>query len=138
MSGLAATCATGSTTLNVKVSIGYPRKWNTSYATYVKINTLNFGLYKIMLFRQFLTHQCVKPRDFNLSWLAQLATSNFSHVSQIRTVSQFLPGCVAERRLFSRSDRSPSHVGCKRSTPQCFDTLLPSAAFLRSVSDTYY
>ena len=78
-----------------------------------------------MLFQQFLTHQCVKPTDFNLSWLAQLATSNFSHVSQIRTVMQFLPVCVAERR-------SPSHVDSKTGLllKTCFDTLLSSAAFL--------
>ena len=44
MSGLAATVATGGTTLNVQVSKDYPRKWNSLFATYVKINTLNFRL----------------------------------------------------------------------------------------------
>ena len=44
MSGFAATVATGGTNLNVQVSKGYPRKWNSLYATYVKINTLNFSL----------------------------------------------------------------------------------------------
>ena len=34
------------------------------------------------------------------------------------TLMQFLPVCVAERRLSTRSDRSPSLVVCKRSTPQ--------------------
>lgn len=44
VSGLAVTVATGGTTSNVQVSKGYRRKWNSLYATYVKINTLNFRL----------------------------------------------------------------------------------------------
>ena len=84
-----------------------------------------------MLFQQLLTHQCVKPHDFNLSWLEQLATSNFSHVSQIRTVLQFLPVCVAERRCL-REAIGLEVTSAVRGlvTKAFFDTLLSSAAFL--------
>ena len=37
VSGLAATVATGDTTLNVQVSKGYPRKWNCLQNTIVQL-----------------------------------------------------------------------------------------------------
>ena len=49
-----------------------------------KINTLITLDYAFPII---LTHQCVKPHDCNLFWLAQLATFNFSQVSLI-TVGQ--------------------------------------------------
>ena len=66
-----------------------------------------------------------------LSWLEQLATSNFSHVSQIRTVLQFLPVCVAERRCL-REAIGLEVTSAVRGlvTKAFFDTLLSSAAFL--------